>query len=181
MQLPNAASTVYKQWWSTVSGWANLVNPDTGGRYQVTDVTAAAAEIARAEGSQFGRYGIPGISQLWSLALGIEKAADTLTAAPDEAALTSSMFAEAPWSRDQFVQDAAPMWKVQAEITYTDPQGNVLTGWTTGVFHTVLPTTVGALRDELQLQIQRMLTTPAPGTPRTGTLLDIGRTKLLQV
>ena len=73
------------------------------------------------------------------------------------------------------------MWQVRAEVTYRAPDGTVVTTWGTGVFPRVLSTTVGAMRQELTLQMQRMLSTRDEQHNTGGELLSIGRTFLMAV
>lgn len=181
MELRPSAKLVYPDWWALATTAAATKDQAGGYAYQVTDLQSAVSQIAAAEGISVGLTERAGISSLFGLARSMERAADVLTAAPDTAALTDAHVSEPPWSRPLAVQTAAPMWQLRAEITYRAPDGSVITTWGTGVFHNVLPTTVGALRDESFLQFARMLSNRSEQRNTGGELLNIGRQFLMAI
>lgn len=181
MPVPSLAQNVYTYLWQWIMDTAGKISPTTGGHYAVTDVVQAAGEIAKAEGQALSFGDFAGVSQLYSAARQMEVAADALTAAADHEAIADSHVSEPPWSRPLTVQTASPMWQLRAEITYRAPDGSVITTWGTGVFHNVLPTSVGAMRDEAWLQFTRMLSKRSEQRNTGGELLSIGRTYLFAV
>lgn len=181
MQLPAAAQNVYKEWWSLASYAAANTSPSTGQLYSSSDLNAAAADVARAQGAPLAFTDFTGLTTLYSIARTIERAADTLTAAADSDALHAGMVSEAPWSRSAHLQAASPMWQLRAQITYRAPDGTVITSWGTGIFQNVLPSTAGALRAEAELQFARMLAARNEQRNTGGELLSIGRTYLMAV
>lgn len=181
MQLPAAAASMYNTWWALATSAAATRNEDGGYAYGVTDLSSAAAEVSRSVGGQYASPSMPGLSQLFGIARGIERSADTLTGAGDGESITGAMVSEPPWSRPADEQDAAPVWQARAEVTYRAPDGSVVTTWGTGVFYNVLPTDVGSFRAELQLQMARMLSRRNEQTNTGGELLGIGRTYLMAV
>ena len=181
MDLPAQAKAVYTFWWSLVVDAASKINAVTGRISTATDLTAAAASYARQHGQTLAFDDLTGLAQLYGVARTMERAADTLTAAPDEVSIDGSMVSEPPWSRALSVQTAAPKWQLRAEITYRAPDGTIVTDWGTGVFHNVLPPSVGAMRAEALLQFQRMLSQRSEQRNTGGELLAIGRTYLLAV
>lgn len=181
MQLLAAAANVYKNWWSLVTYAASTIFPGTGKVYTPADLSAAAADISSREGNPLGFSGYTGLAQLYGIARKIEIAADTLTAAPNDAALDHTMVSEPPWSRDLNLQNAAPKWQLRMEVTYRAPDGSIITSWSTGIFSTVLPSTVGYLRQEATLQAIRFLSKRSDMHNTGGELLGIGRTYLMAI
>lgn len=181
MDLPPAAASMYTPaTWALVTYAAGARTPEGNYAFGVTDVSSAAAAIRGSLGLP-GAFSAPGLSQLFSIARGMERSADALTTAADDARITPAMITEPPWSRPAEVQDTTPMYQVRAEITYRAPDGTVVTTWGTGIFANVLPTTVGAMRQELQLQLQRMLSQRDEQHNTGGELLGVGRTFILAV
>lgn len=181
MPVPQFAQNVYSYLWQFVMDAAGTISPATGNAYSSADVVSAAAEIARAEGKSLAFSDFTGVAQLYGVARSMETAADVLTAAADAEPIADQHVSEPPWSRPLAVQTAAPMWQLRAEITYRAPDGSVITTWGTGVFHNVLPTSVGALRDEAWLQFTRMLSKRSEQRNTGGELLSIGRSYLFAV
>lgn len=181
MDLPAQAKGVYQFWWSLVVDAAAKINAITGRISSSADLTAAAGDIARSRGQSLTFDDYTGLAQLYGVARTMERAADTLTAAPDNVSIDGTMVSEPPWSRPLAAQTAAPKWQLRAEITYRAPDGTIVTDWGTGVFHNVLPPSVGAMRQEAQLQFQRMLSQRSEQRNTGGELLAIGRTYLLSV
>lgn len=182
MDLPAPAQSVYAPLWALVAQAASSINPATGNVYSTTDLSAAASIAYQELGVTVPFQAFTGLAQLYGVARGMENAADVLTAADDTQALdVSSMVAEPPWSRSASVMATTPQWQLRAEITYRAPDGSIVTTWGTGIFSNVLPPTVGALRQEAQLQFQRYLSQRSEEKNTGGELLDIGRTYLLAV
>jgi hypothetical protein len=181
MPVPQFAQNVYSYLWQFIMDAAGSISPATGRSYSSSDVVSAAADIARAEGQQLAFADFTGVAQLYGVARSMETAADALTGAAEHLPITDAHVSEPPWARPLTVQTAAPMWQLRAEITYRAPDGSVITTWGTGVFHNVLPTTVGALRDEAWLQFTRMLSKRSEQRNTGGELLSIGRQYLFSV
>jgi len=181
MQLPAQAQQVYKDWWQLVSYAAAQRDESGSYSYLTTDLTQAAAAIARAEGRTLAFSDFTGLAQLFGIARSMEHSADSLNQAPDSARITAAMISDSPWSRSLDVRNAAPTYQLRTEITYRAPDGSIITTYATGVFPKVLPTTVGALRAEAQLQIARMLSQRSDLRNTGGELLSIGRATLLAV
>lgn len=181
MPVPGIAQNVYSYLWQWIMDTAGKISAATGGHYASTDVVQAAGEIARAEGRPLAFQDFTGITQLYSTARSMEIAADVLTAAADHEPITDVHISEPPWSRPASVQAAAPEWQLRAEITYRAPDGSVITTWGTGVFRRVLPTSVGAMRDEAWLQFTRMLSKRSEQRNTGGELLSIGRSYLFAI
>lgn len=182
MDLPPAASAMYKSWWSFVNYAASQV--DDQGRYSFgpTDVSSAASEISRTVGGPYASYNPIGVSQLFSVARTIANSSAALNAADASSPITAGMVAEAPWSRSAAEQTALPMFQVRAEVTYLDQAGVQNTGFYTIQIPQVLPSTVGSLQAQMTLRVQDMLAAPeGTGTPRTGQFVAIGPMTLLQV
>lgn len=181
MDLTPSAQTVYPTQWALVTEAAAHRDATGGYTYQVTDLISAAAQLARDSGTSLTFQESAGLSSLFGIARAMERAADALTAASDAQPITDSHVSEPPWSRPLSVQTAAPMWQLRAEITYRAPDGSIVTTWGTGIFHNVLPQSVGALRDEATLQFQRMLSKRSEQRNTGGELLSIGRQFLMAV
>lgn len=180
--LPPSAQGMYSTWWTTVQAWANQVNPDTGRAYSVTDVSAAASQLAREFPSQFPAYSPPGVSSLFSQALSIVNARNNLAAADPAAAIDASMVARPPWSATDAEMAAAPRWQVRSEVTYTTSEGTTETGIFTSKIENILPSSVGALAAVVEYQVASMLAAPpGTGTPRSGDLLSVDSITLLAV
>lgn len=181
MPVPSFAQNVYSYLWQWIMDTAGKISPTLGSHYSSAEVVQAAAEIARAEGRPLAFEDNTGVAQLYGLARAMEVAADQLTAAADHQPITDAHVSEPPWSRSASVQAAAPKWQLRAEITYRAPDGSVITTWGTGIFHNVLPTSVGAMRDEAWLQFTRMLSKRSEQRNTGGELLSIGRTYLFAI
>lgn len=181
MQLPTQAAGVYQDWWGFINYAVTHTVPGTDQLYTATDVIQAARDIAAAEGTTLAFADYTGLAQLYGIARGIERAADVLTAAADTDPLAADHVSTPPWARDANLMATAPKWQMRAEITYRAPDGTVVTSWGTGVFNNVLPTTVGALRDEATLQFMRLLSRRSEEHNTGGELLSIGRTYLMAV
>lgn len=172
---------MYSTWWALVADAASARAQDGSYSYGVTDLASAASDISRTVGGQYAKPSLPGLSQLFGIARTMERAADTLTAAPDTAPITSSMVAEPPWSRSADVMATTPQWQARAEVTYLTTEGVQLSTWITGVFSNVLPLTVGDMNAELLLQARRMLSQANKRYEPAQQILDVGRTYLLAV
>lgn len=182
MDLPAPAQSIYAQLWGLVSSGITSINPATGRVYSTTDINEAASIAYGELGIRLPFQAFTGLAQLYGIASAMEHAADALTAAADSEALDTSVHvAEPPWSRSLQLMQATPEWQLRAEITYRAPDGSVVTTWGTGVFKLTLPSTVGALRQEAQLQFQRYLSQRSEEKNTGGELLSIGRTYLLAV
>lgn len=177
---PDQKST-YADWWGLITHAGSARNQQGGYAYSTTDLQTAVTEILRAAGQTITFAARSFVSKLFGVSRGIERSADTLTAAPNEAAITAAMVSEPPWSRPLRVQTAAPQWQLRAEITYRAPDGSIVTTWGTGIFNYVLPSTAGAMRDEAFLQFSRMLSRRNDLKNTGGELLDIGRQYLMAV
>lgn len=181
MDLSPSAKTAYPTWWQ-LAAYAAAAKDQAGKySYQVTDLSSALTEIGLLEGKTVGFTERAGAASLFGIARGMERAADVLTAAARIDELTAAMVSDVPWSRPLTVQTAAPRWQLKAEITYRAPDGTVVTTWGTGVFAGVLPTNVGALRDEAWLQFSRLLSQRSEQRNTGGELLDIGRQYLMAI
>lgn len=179
--LPPSAQAMYSQWWTTVAGWANQVNPDTGRAYSVTDVSAAASILRQEFPQTYTSYSPPGVSALYSVALRITNATEAIASAPPGSPITPDMIAEPPWSRPAGEQEAVQVWQARAEITYIS-DGIEHTGITTITIPQVLPVTVDSLRAQVELRAADQLASPpGTGTPRSGDLVAVGGITLLQV
>lgn len=181
MQLPSQAQGVYSDWWQLVSYAAGQKGAQNEYTYTVTDLSSAAKDISATIGRPLSFQGYTGLAQLFGVARTMEVKADVLTGADNEDPLTSGHISEAPWSRSQAQQNAAPRWQLRAEITYRAPDGTVTTTWGTGVFNNTLHSTVGQMRDEAWLQFQRMLGKRSEQRNTGGELLAIGRQYLMAV
>lgn len=182
MDLGQFASQAYPQLWDFITYAAS--QKDEAGSYKFSpfDLSPAIREIGQLEGRTFAFGVYTGAAQLFGVARTMERAADTLTAADDQASLDeASHVSEPPWSRSQAQMEASPEWQLRAEITYRAPDGSIITTWGTGIFQRVLPSTVGAMRDEAWLQFQRMLSKRSEQRNTGGELLSIGRQYLMAV
>ncbi len=181
MDLKPSAAAAYPSWWSFITYAASHLDANGDYSYTSADVNEAVGEIARNTGTTVSFQEFTGITSLFSIARGMERAADELTAAPDASPITARMISEAPYSRSLADQQAAPQWKLVAEITYRAPDGTTITSWGTGFFQNTLHTSVGALRDEAWLQFSRMLNKRDEQKNTGGELLNIGRSYLIAV
>ncbi len=181
MDLKPSAAAAYPSWWSFITYAASHLDANGDYSYTSADVNEAVGEIARNTGTTVSFQEFTGITSLFSIARGMERAADELTAAPDASPITARMISEAPYSRSLADQQAAPQWKLVAEITYRAPDGTTITSWGTGFFQNTLHTSVGALRDEAWLQFSRMLNKRDEQKNTGGELLNIGRLYLIAV
>lgn len=87
------------------------------------------------------------VSRLRGVAGGIQNAARILDATPDERALESRMFAQAPWSRPLAQQNAAPEYHVRYQHTVINSAGEEETIWHTSRFVGRYPATLAELRE----------------------------------
>lgn len=181
MLMPPTAAAAYQTWWPLVTSAAAARNPDGSYQYTPADLSSAASAVSKTVGGQYASFNPIGLSQLFGVARGIERSSDVLTAAGDGELISGNMISEPPWSRPAAEQAAAPIWQVRAEVTYRAPDGTEVTTWGTGVFNNVLPTDVGSLRSELELQLARMLSRRNEQTNTGGELLNVGRTYLMAV
>lgn len=173
---------MYSQWWSTVAGWANQVNPDTGRAYSVTDVSAAASILRQTYPQTYTSYSPPGVSALYSVALQIGRSSAAIASAAPGSAITTDMIATPPWARPDAEQAAMPVWQARAEITYTDEAGVTQTGITTITIPQVLPSSIASLQAQVELRAADQLATPpGTGTPRSGALVSVDSITLLAV
>lgn len=180
--LPPSAQAMYSTWWTTVQAWANQVNPDTGRAYSVTDVSAAASQLRQEFPGQFPAYSPPGVSSLFSQALGIVNARNALSAADPAQALNDSMVARPPWSADAATMAAAPVWQVRSEVTYTTTEGVQETGIFTSKIENILPSSKANLAAVVEYQVASMLASPpGTGTPRSGSLDSVDSITLLAI
>lgn len=180
--LPPSAQAMYSTWWTTVQAWADQVNPDTGRAYSVTDVSAAASQLRQEFPDKFPAYSPPGVSSLFSQALQIVNARNTLGVADPSAAIDASMVARPPWSADSATMAAAPVWQVRSEVTYTTSEGFTETGIFTSKIENILPSSKANLAAVVEYQVASMLASPpGTGTPRSGDLVSVDSITLLAV
>ena len=180
--LPPSAQAMYSTWWKTVNAWANQTDPDTGRPYLVTDVSAAAAQLAREFPDQFPAYSPPGVSSLFSQALQIARARDALSAADPLSAIGPGMVARPPWSKDDATMAAFPVWQVRSEVTYTTSEGITETGIFMSKLEFTLPSSKASLATIVEYQVASMLASPpGTGTPRSGDLVSVDSITLLAV
>lgn len=180
--LPPSAQAMYSTWWTTVQAWAAQVNPDTGRAYSVVDVSAAASQLRQEFPDKFPVYSPPGVSSLFSQALQIVGARNTLGAADPSSAIDDSMVARPPWSADSATMAAAPVWQVRSEVTYTTSEGTTETGIFTSKIENILPSSKANLAAVVEYQVASMLASPpGTGTPRSGDLVSVDSITLLAV
>lgn len=181
MPLPTQAQGVYQEWWSLITYAVTHTVPGTDQMYTATDLSQAVKAIADAEGRSLTFQDYTGIAQLYGIARSMERAADVLTLAGDGEPLISDHVSTPPWARDYNVMASAPKWQLRVEVSYRAPDGTVTDTVGTGIFQNVLPTTVGDLRAEAELQMKRYLSKRSEEHNTGGELLSIGRMYLMAV
>ena len=181
MELSARAQAVYPQWWDLATYIAAAKDASGAYRLGAFDVPTYLSEVTNLTGQTITFDERAGVQALFGIARTMEVKADRLTALADEDAITGNHISEAPYSRSLALQNASPMYKLVAEITYRAPDGSVITTWGTGFFPNVAPATAGAMRDEARLQFQRMLSKRDEQRNTGGELLSIGRTYLISV
>ena len=180
--MPLSAQAMYSAWWNTVMAWANQVNPDTGRAYSVTDVSAAASQLHQEFPGNYPAYSPPGVSSLFSQALSIVRARDTLTVADPSQLIDLSMVARAPWSKDAATMAAQPVWQARSEVTYITSEGVTETGIFMSKIENTLSFPVSTLQAVVEYQVASMLAAPpGSGTPRSGDLVSVYSITLLAV
>lgn len=95
-------------------------------------------------------------------------AADRFNNAPDTAAMTAKLLAEAPWARSLSVQNASPMYHAIISHTIEVDDGSTITRTQTIVLPGTLPPTAGDLRSILQTEAELLAAEGGPadsGTP----------------
>lgn len=182
MQLSESANAAYSRYWGLASDVALAAEMQPGEGYTSSLAVEAASQAAQMTGTTLSFQEASGVSSLYGIARTIETRATALTNAEDDASIGPQHVSEAPWSRPIAEQNTLPMWHARAQFTYLDEAGLEINGWTTVVVTQVLPATVGRFRTQLQARIEDQLASPpGTGTPRSGQLLDIGRTYLMAV
>lgn len=182
MQLSDSANAAYTRYWGLASDVALAAEMQPGEGFTSSLAVEAASQAAQLTGVPLTFQQATGVSALYGIARTIEVKASNLTNAEDDESIADHMVSEAPWSRSIAEQNTLPMWHARAQFTYLDEAGLEINGWTTVVVTQVLPPTVGRFRTQLQARIEDQLASPpGTGTPRSGQLLDIGRTYLMAV
>lgn len=182
MQLSDSAQSAYTRYWGLASDVALAAEMQPGEGYTSSLAVEAASQAAQLTGVPLTFQQATGVSSLYGIARNIESRATALTNAEDDDSIGPQHVSEAPWSRSMAEQNALPMWHARAQFTYLDESGLQIEGWTTVVVTQVLPPTVGRFRTQLTARIEDQLASPpGTGTPRSGQLLDIGRTYLMAV
>lgn len=181
MDLSANAKLVYPDWWNYVTYAASAKEASGAYSFTTTDLAAAVADISAQAGQTISFNEQAGLASLFGIARGMERAADRLTALPDDGLINQQHISEAPYSRTLAAQNASPMYKLIAEVTYRAPDGSVIQSWATGFFPNVPPRTAGDMRDEARLQFQRMLNKRDEQKNTGGELLAIGRTYLISI
>lgn len=180
--LPPSAQAMYSTWWTTVQGWANQVNPDTGRAYSVVDVSAAASQLRTEFPDKFPAYSPPGVSSLFSQALQIVNARNALSAADPSQMIDASMVARPPWSADDATMAATPVWQARSEVTYITSEGITETGIFMSKIENTLSFPKSTLQAVVEYQVASMLASPpGTGTPRSGDLVSVDSITLLAV
>lgn len=181
-QLPPSASAIYKQWWSTVTHWAAQADQFASRFDLFATAQAAAAAAAREDPASYGTYNPPGLSALLSRALAQVDAQAAIAAAGPGDAITPDMIATSLYHRTDAEMAALPEWQARVAITYTDPNGDLLTGFSTVTIPQVLPSSVGSLQAQMELRVTDQLSSPpGTGTPRSGSLVSVDSITLLAV
>lgn len=182
MAIPDRAVTAYKTWFPLVMD-AIRSTYDTGSpTFGVTDVSAAAAELARTTPSLAGTYDPIGVSQLYGAANAVARASYNLNTAAASAPFDSSMVANDLFQRSDSEMAALPIMRAVADVTYLDETGSQINGRFTIFYYNRTFPTVGSLQAHVALDVQDMLATPPPtGTPRTGQLVSVDRITMTTV
>lgn len=182
MDLPPRAAALYGTWWQFVSYAASAVDESGAFKYTLTDASSAASDISKTLGGQYATYNPIGISQLFSVARNIAKAGNALNGADAGAQIDASMVAAAPWSRALVDQLVSPSWQARTSVQYINEAGVQVTEYFTIGIDTVLPPTVGDLRNQIAGSLDSMLTAaPTQGTPRRGQLVAVNSITLMSV
>lgn len=143
------------------------------------DIRARAGEL----GLSTVGVGANVISTLRGYAGRMLTAAAAFNKAPDTAAMTAKLLAEAPWARSLNVQNASPMYHAIISHTIQVDDGSTITKNQTLVFPGALPPTVGDLRSLIQTEAQLLAAEGGPadsGTPH-GTSVSWDLNLLLAV
>ena len=182
MALSDRAAAMYKTWYPWVMDAVRATYTTGRPSYQVTDVSSAISAYSRTQTGPYASYDPIGVSGLYGAANAIGKASYALSQAADTDVITSQMVAQDLFGRSAAEQAANPIYRAVVEATYIDESGARITGTFTQFYHQRLPPTVGSLRQHVTLDVSDQLATPPPtGTPRSGTLVSVGRITLTAV
>ncbi len=167
MPLPPEAEKAYGQWWQLA--YHAATSQDDTGRYQfaVTDLIAAAAQIARDAGEAISFATAAALGQLFGVARRSGRAIGALAGAGPDQAIDSSMIAEWPTAAAPGIQAAQPRYNLKFQVSYTDLVGIPQSRWFTLAGITQLPNLVSGLSLRAQGAAIRLLTAPVDegGTP----------------
>lgn len=174
--LPSSVANALARYWSEVYGGA-------ANKLSTSDLWDNIRARAQAQGLSSPGVSATAISTLRGYASRMISAADSLAKARPELALTSSLIAEAPWSRPLQDQNAMPIYQVSFQNTIQLEDGSTVTKWQSTTITGQLPPTVGDLYGVASAEAERLAaegTTGSGGTPK-GTSLGITGTYILSV
>lgn len=150
MALPPEMNDTYRNYWSLVESAAAAVDEQGRFAYQVTDVVAAAADLARSAGQSLSFAQGSQISSLFALARGNVRASDTLASAGGQEPIGAGMIGEWPTAASADVQAAQAQYMAKGAFTYTNVLGEQAQGWITLTGISQLPSSVANLQLRMQ-------------------------------
>ena len=148
MTTPNPGDRRYLMWYGTVEAAAR-------DRATTADLWSRLRDHAESLGLSGPGLTIGQVNQLRGLASGVINAERNLGRAQPEYGIDSGMIAGAPWARDLAERDALPMFQVRFEhqvIVDGVPQSE----WRTVMYRGQLPSSVGALQEDIEGDAQEM-------------------------
>jgi len=161
-------------------GWA--YGSILGGAYngattsEIWDSLRAAAE---AQGLDTVGLSAVDVSQLRSYASQVVSASNSLASADPSQVIDSSMIGYQPWSMDLNTLANAPEYWARVEMTTSDEQGNLQTGWITLTGINSLNMTVGDLNTIIQGNAIAAAATAPDGSSYGGDFVSTGRVELI--
>lgn len=107
------------------------------------------------------------VNEYRSAAASTRNARDVFEAADPTTAITAEMIGTAPWARAQSSQSLAPAYQLNIPYTYTDTEGNAVSGWVSKTV-SALPAAVGDLVDYASSLVSDFETAPPDATVSGG-------------
>jgi len=168
--------TALARYWSEIFGGAALGQTT---QTLFSNIRDRAAQL----GLSTVGVGASAISTLRGYAGRMLGAAKSLNAAPDNTALTSSHYAEAPWARPLAEQNTMPIYHLSFDHTIEVDSGDTVTRRQTIILTGMLPGTIGDLRGMAEDEAALLAAEGSPdseGTPH-GVSLGIDNLMLTAV
>jgi hypothetical protein len=134
-------------WWDLVSGAVQL-------GLTTTETTSMAAQVAQELGGNVTFSESKSIAVLYGYASRMNNASTAFQNATSEQVITPNMVATPPWARELQEQATYPLYHVKFYYTYLDAAGNEQTDIKTSAISRGLPSTVGELTEQVQLDAE---------------------------